>query len=202
MLVLPPQLTTPFPSLHVSYFPTHLHRHHVFPPPHSAANPITFSSPKPIILEEGPDDILSLHNRRYDFTPLLRFLSDPSTSTSTPTTPDDSAPPTSLDSTEFQLAESYRAVPAPLWHALLKSLCASSSSSSIALAYAVVSWLQKHNLCFSYELLYSILINALGRSEKLYEAFLLSQRQVLTPLTYNALIGACAETATSRRPST
>ncbi|KAK6131453.1 hypothetical protein DH2020_034794 [Rehmannia glutinosa] len=50
----------------------------------------------------------------------------------------------------------------------------------------------RHNLCFSYELLYSILINALGRNEKLYEAFLLSQRQSLTPLTYNALIGACA----------
>ncbi|XP_027354145.1 pentatricopeptide repeat-containing protein At5g42310, chloroplastic isoform X3 [Abrus precatorius] len=191
MLVLPPPLTTPFPSIHnhTNYFPIQLHRHyHVFQPPQSSANPLAFST-KPTILDEGPDDILSLQNRRYDFTPLLRFLSDPST---TPESDPNSLSPTSLDSTEFQLAESYRAVPAPLWHALLKSLCSSSSSSSISLAYAVVSWLQKHNLCFSYELLYSILINALGRSEKLYEAFLLSQRQVLTPLTYNALIGACA----------
>ena len=160
MNLLPPQLTTtPFPSPS-----THRHSHHnnihFLPPPQSSASPITA---KPTILEEGPDDILSLHNRRYDFTPLLSFLS----------TTSNSSPPTSLDSTEFQLAESYRAVPAPLWHAFLKSLCASSSSSSsIALAYAVVSWLQKHNLCFSYELLYSILINALGRSEKLYLPFL------------------------------
>ncbi|KAL2346671.1 hypothetical protein Fmac_000671 [Flemingia macrophylla] len=64
--------------------------------------------------------------------------------------------------------------------------------SSISLAYDMVSWLQKHNLCFSYKLLYSILINALDHLEKLYEAFLLSQRQALTPLTYNALIGICA----------
>ncbi|CAB4265458.1 unnamed protein product [Prunus armeniaca] len=123
---------------------------------------------------------------RYDFGPLLTFLAAKSMSMSS-----SASSPTSLDPAEFQLAESYRAVPAPLWHSLLKSLC-SSSSSDIQLAYAVVSWLQKHNLCFSYELLYSILIHALGRSEKLYEAFLLSQRQSLTPLTYNALIGACA----------
>src|ERR1044072_8237016 len=50
----------------------------------------------------------------------------------------------------------------------------------------------RDHLCFSYELLYSILIHALCRSEKLYEAFLLSQIQTLTPLTYNALIAGCA----------
>lgn len=193
-MVLPPQITTtplPFPlslpSIHVNHFPIHRH-HRAFQPPPSAS---AFSSARPIIVEDGPNDILSLQNRRYDFTPLLNFLSNNSPAADSDSFPDsDSSSPTSLDSTEFQLAESYRAVPAPLWHALLKSLC--SSSSSIGLAYAVVSWLQKHNLCFSYELLYSILIHALGRSEKLYEAFLLSQRQVLTPLTYNALIGACA----------
>jgi pentatricopeptide repeat protein len=188
MLVLPPQLTTtslPFNSTRVKYFPLHRHHHHTIsqqPPPSATSS---FSSARPIIIDDGPNDILSLQSRRYDFTPLLNFLSTDSTTTTTTTSSTNSLSPT-----EFQLAESYRAVPAPLWHALLKSLC--SSSSSINLAYAVVSWLQKHNLCFSYELLYSILIHALGRNEKLYEAFLLSQRQVLTPLTYNALIGACA----------
>ena len=135
MFLLPPQLTTaPFPSIsiHVTHFhfPTTHHRHnhnhnhnHVLPPPQSTANPITA---KPIILEEGPDDILSFHNRRYDFTPLLTFLSNPSTTSDSDS---NSTPPTSLGSTEFQLAESYRAVPAPLWHALLKSLCSSSLST-------------------------------------------------------------------------
>ncbi|KAK3427311.1 hypothetical protein EUGRSUZ_F03553 [Eucalyptus grandis] len=143
------------------------------------------------------DDVLSLQSRRYDFTPLLDFLSNSISSADSDSDPG-SASPTSLDRAEFQLAESYRAVPAPLWHSLLKSLC--SAPSSTGLAYAVVSWLQKHNLCFSYELLYSILIHALGRSEKLYEAFLLSQRQTLTPLTYNALIGACARNDDWRSP--
>ncbi|KAI5402682.1 variant 2, Cruciform DNA binding protein [Lathyrus oleraceus] len=194
MLLLQPQLTAtplPFHSTRVKIFPIHRRHHHyhhcaISQPPPSATT--SFSSANLIIKDDGPDDILSLQNRRYDFAPLLNFLSNDSNSNNNNNT--DSLSPTSLDSTEFQLAESYRAVPAPLWHALLKSLC--SSTSSINLAYAVVSWLQKHNLCFSYELLYSIIIHALGRNEKLYEAFLLSQRQVLTPLTYNALIGACA----------
>ncbi|XP_047260013.1 pentatricopeptide repeat-containing protein At5g42310, chloroplastic isoform X2 [Capsicum annuum] len=138
---------------------------------------------------EEEDDAASHPNQRYDFTPLLQFLSTQLNSqTSSPNS--ETCSPTQLNPTELRLAESYRAVPAPLWHSLLKSL--SSTPSSISIAYGLVTWLQKHNVCFSYELLYSILIHALGRSEKLYEAFLLSQRQTLTPLTYNALIGACA----------
>ncbi|KAJ6336686.1 hypothetical protein OIU76_006542 [Salix suchowensis] len=136
--------------------------------------------------DDDDDDILPLQRRRYDFTPLISYLSNKISISSE--SDSDSASPTALDSTEFQLAESYRVVPGPLWHTLLKSLC----TSSIPLAYAVVFWLQKHNLCFSFELLYSILIHALGQSEKLQEAFLLSQNQNLNPLTYNALISACA----------
>ncbi|KVI07272.1 Pentatricopeptide repeat-containing protein [Cynara cardunculus var. scolymus] len=135
-------------------------------------------------------DVVSLYpHRRYDFSPLLQFLSTYNSDSDSAS----SNSPASLDQAELRLAESYRVVPAPLWHALLKSLTSSpSSKSSFSIGYALVTWLQKHNLCFSYELLYSILIHALGRSEKLYEAFLLAQRQTLTPLTYNALIGACA----------
>ncbi|CAM8933909.1 unnamed protein product [Rhodiola kirilowii] len=48
----------------------------------------------------------------------------------------------------------------------------------------------KHKLCYSYELFYAILIHALGMNEKLYEALLSSPRPTLTPLTYNAWIGA------------
>lgn len=205
MFVLPPPLPTRFPSIHLST-PIHYLRHQI----HSSTPATTAVSPNsagdgslsisPLQLhsehdrdveedddddEEEEEDILALHRRRYDFTPLLDFLS---TAASSVSDSDSADSPTSLDSTEFQLAEQYRAVPASLWHSLLKDL----SSSSTSLAYTVVTWLQRHNLCFSYELLYSILIHALGRSEKLYEAFLLSQRQTLTPLTYNALIGACA----------
>ncbi|KAI3750719.1 hypothetical protein L2E82_21481 [Cichorium intybus] len=150
----------------------------------------SFSS-SPFLSEDDTitqDAVVSLYpHRRYDFSPLLQFLATYNSDSETA----DSNSPTSLDQTELSLAESYRVVPAPLWHSLLKSLT-SSPTSSFETAYALVTWLQKHNLCFSYELLYSILIHALGRSEKLYEAFLLSQKQTLTPMTYNALIGACA----------
>ncbi|KAE8690577.1 Pentatricopeptide repeat-containing protein [Hibiscus syriacus] len=101
---------------------------------------------------DDQNDVLSLQKRRYDFTPLLNYLSH---SNSAFDSDSDSVSPTSLDPIEFLLAEPYRAVPAPLWHSLLKSLydsSSSSSSSSINLAYAVT----------------------------------------LTPLTYNALINACA----------
>lgn len=147
------------------------------------------------VVSDSEEDVLPSHSVRYDFSPLLSFLSaSPYLSV-----PDSSTLPyASLDPTDFRLAESYRAVPLPLWHSLLKALTSSSASAvsefgaSPSLAYAVVLWLQKHNLCFSYELLYSILINSLGRSDKLYEAFLLSHRHTLTPFTYNALICACA----------
>ncbi|KAB2634802.1 pentatricopeptide repeat-containing protein [Pyrus ussuriensis x Pyrus communis] len=198
--------STCFPSIQFTSSILIRHHHHVWPLSATAAAAVTNSSEPH--LPPIPSSSTTIHStptstststRRFgddqagasthDFGPLLTFVANSMSSD------DDSASsscsPTSLDPTEFQLAQSYGAVPAPLWHSLLKSLCA-SSSSSIGLAYAVVSWLQKHNLCFSYELLYSILIHALGRSEKLYEAFLLSQRQSLTPLTYNALIGACA----------
>jgi pentatricopeptide repeat protein len=199
MFLLPPPLPTRFPIVPLTS-PIHFRHHYIFQPPLSvttAASETTSGSVYVSVnssrkLDDNKDDendLVSLHNNRYDFTPLLNFLSSSPTTTSSSNSGSDSDPPTSLEPTEFHLAETYRAVPAPLWHSLLKSLC---SSSSIGLAYAVVSWLQKHNLCFSYELLYSILIHALGRSEKLYEAFLLSQKQTLTPLTYNALIGACA----------
>ena len=184
MLVLPQNLTAPFSTFHLNYyFPIHRHTrlsavNSVSPNAVTISNQLSFSP---------SNELYSIHNRRYDFTPLLRFLS---TSSSDSVGPTSTASPTSLDPTEFQLAQSYRAVPAQLWRSLLKSLC--SSSSSIGVACALVSWLHKHKLCFSYELLYSILIHALGKSEKLYEAFLLSQRQSLTPLTYNALISACA----------
>ncbi|EPS69249.1 hypothetical protein M569_05516, partial [Genlisea aurea] len=121
---------------------------------------------------------------RYDFAPLLEFLSGYESSGEA----DDS--PTSIDAAELRLAESYSAVPAPLWHSLLKNLC--SSPSSLSTASSLVDWLRRHNICFSYELLYSVLIHALGKNEKLHEAILLSRRRRLTPVTYNALIGACA----------
>ncbi|KAK9053393.1 hypothetical protein SSX86_030026 [Deinandra increscens subsp. villosa] len=149
------------------------------------------SSSPPFFLSEDDDtitqsDVVSLYpHRRYDFSPLLKFLSTYGSGSGSDS---GSESPTSLDQAELRLAESYRAVPAPLWHSLLKSL----TCSSFETGYALVTWLQKHNLCFRYELLYSILIHALGRSQRLYEAFLLSQKHALTPLTYNALIGACA----------
>ncbi|KAH8509703.1 hypothetical protein H0E87_011465 [Populus deltoides] len=208
MLLFPPPLPNRFPSVYITSPIVHQHHHHhhlIFQPPLSATSTTTnftdsslpyskrlYYASQNDIEGYSDDDVLPLQSRRYDFTPLLDYLSKKiTTSTSTSTDSDSaSSSPTSLDPTEFQLAESYRVVPGPLWHSLLKSLC--TSSSSIGLAYAIVLWLQKHNLCFSYELLYSILIHALGQSEKLYEAFLLSQRQNLTPLTYNALISACA----------
>nr|GMD65250.1 pentatricopeptide repeat-containing protein At5g42310, mitochondrial [Ipomoea batatas] len=191
-LLLPPSLHFRFPSLH--FCRRILRREKPFEPPVFAAalSITTASSARQFSLGSEPQeaegyDVASLPNRNYDFTPLIEFLS----AAYTPTDSDaESSSPTRLDPAELKLAESYRAVPAPLWHNLLKSL--SSTPDSFPTAYALVTWLQKHNLCFSYELLYAILIHALGRSEKLYEAFLLSQRQTLTPLTYNALIGACA----------
>lgn len=200
MLLLPLPLSTRFSSIQLSspFLIRHQFHNHIFQPLYSSITTTTLSTTttssntdQAYFLSTNqrclndPNDLVSLHNRHYDFTPLLNYLSTNVLSDS------GSGSPISLDLTELRLAETYRAVPAALWHSLLKSLC-SSSSSDISLAYAVVSWLQRHNLCFSYELLYSILINALGRSEKLYEAFLLSQTQNLTPLTYNALIGACA----------
>lgn len=204
MLLLPLPATTRFPSTQLAspiIIGRH-HHHHIFEPRVSAVATSTSSTHDEAFLStskrrfDDENDLVSLRNRRYDFNPLLNYLSKSTTAITSDSNSEpadsgfESGSPTSLDPEEFQLAESYRAVPASLWHSLLKSLC--SSSSSIGLAYAVVSWLQKHNLCFSYELLYSILIHALGRSEKLYEAFLLSQRQTPTALTYNALIGACA----------
>ena len=195
MLLLPAPLPTRFPSYH--FLSPVLRDHRILQPPLLATTSAAVTTAsgeatqfsKPLNEYGSSGDLNSVPNRRYDFTPLLRFLSN-SESDSDSGAEVESPPPTSLDFTEFQLVESYRAVPAPLWHSLLKSLC--SDSSSIGTAYSLVTWLERHNLCFSYELLYSILIHALGRSEKLYEAFLLSQRQTLTPLTYNALIGACA----------
>lgn len=190
-LLLPPSLHFRLPSLH--FCRRILRREKAFELPlFAAALSITTASARqfspggsePQEVEEGYD-VASLPNRNYDFTPLIEFLAAYS-----PTESDAESSPTRLDPAELKLAESYRAVPGPLWHNLLKSLC--STPDSFPTAYALVTWLQKHNLCFSYELLYAILIHALGRSEKLYEAFLLSQRQTLTPLTYNALIGACA----------
>ncbi|KAJ0866311.1 putative tetratricopeptide-like helical domain superfamily, pentacotripeptide-repeat region of PRORP [Helianthus annuus] len=133
------------------------------------------------VITQHDDDVISPYvNRRYDFSPLLHFLSTSGDSTES-------------QITESQLAGSYRSVPASLWHYLLKTLATSSSSpDSVSTVYALVDWLHRHKLCFSYEFLYSILIHALGRSEMLYEAFLLSQNHALTPLTYNVLIGACA----------
>ncbi|RXH73395.1 hypothetical protein DVH24_013079 [Malus domestica] len=210
MMLLPVPLpgSTCFPSIQFTSSILIRHHHHVWPLSATAAAAVTNSSEPH--LPPNPSSSTTIHStptstsnstRRlgddqaaasaHDFGPLLTFLAN-SMSSDDDSASSSSSSPTSLDPTEFQLAQSYGAVPAPLWHSLLKSLCASSSSSSIGLAYAVVSWLQKHNLCFSYELFYSILIHALGRSEKLFEAFLLSQRQSLTPLAYNALIGACA----------
>lgn len=190
-LLLSPPLQLRFPFIHFRLQTSH--RRQVLRPPPFAASTSHLSISKQFNIdnleveeEDENHDVVLYPNRRYDFTPLLQFLS-----TYTPTEPNsDTSSPTQLDPAELKLAESYRAVPAPVWHSLLKNLA--STSSSISTAYALVTWLQKHNVCFSYELLYSILIHALGRSEKLYEAFLLSQRQTLTPLTYNALIGACA----------
>lgn len=195
-MLLPQPLPTRFPPLH-STNPFLHHHHHHHPISHRPLSPaITtaastrtslYSTHLHLTTDDDENDIASLKNRRYDFTPLIDFLSTaaaPSDSTSP-------SPPSSLDPTELSLVESYRSVPAPLWHSLLKNL-SSSNNSSIQTAYSLVTWLQRHNLCFSFELLYSILIHALGRSEKLYEAFLLSQKQALTPFTYNALIGACA----------
>ncbi|KAI6690653.1 hypothetical protein NL676_027481 [Syzygium grande] len=183
MLALHPPIPTRFPSAHLSNSPALLRHHH----PLLLLSAATSSSTSTAGAFTASD--CSSPSASPQLRPDVELDGDELRELEAPRT-SDSASPTSLDRAEFQLAESYRAVPAPLWHSLLKSLC--SSPPSTGLAYAVVSWLQKHNLCFSYELLYSILIHALGRSEKLYEAFLLSQRQTLTPLTYNALIGACA----------
>ncbi|KAL0360407.1 UNVERIFIED_CONTAM: Pentatricopeptide repeat-containing protein, chloroplastic [Sesamum radiatum] len=183
LLLPPPYLHLRLSPLHFSPPPPFLrHRHHILLSASSQHLNLTTINGD----EQDPYDVACLPNPHYDFAPLLNFLST-NYSPSHPSQPD---PPTRLDPAELRLAESYRAVPAPLWHSLIKNL--SSSPSSFSTAYSLVTWLQRHNLCFSYELLYSILIHALGRNEKLYEAFLLSQRQSLTPLTYNALIGACA----------
>ncbi|KAH7848918.1 hypothetical protein Vadar_010228 [Vaccinium darrowii] len=194
-MLLPQPLPTRLPPLHtfLPYHPIIFHRS-LLPAITTAASTRTSLYSTHLHLTSADDDdeendIASLKNRRYDFTPLLDYLSSTTTALSDST----SSPPSSLDPTELALVESYRSVPAPLWHSLLKNtLAPGSNDDSIQTAYSLVNWLQKHNLCFSFELLYAILIHALGRSEKLYEAFLLSQKQALTPFTYNALIGACA----------
>ncbi|KAL9248865.1 Pentatricopeptide repeat-containing protein [Drosera capensis] len=174
-----PPLAARLPPRHLSS-PTLLqryHHHHHHSPLSAQNDAVSLSSPE-------NDAVSPLSHPRVDFKPLIDYLS------TTPPPSSDSLPPSLLDPTELRLAESYRAVPSHYWHAVLKTLA--SSPSSFDTAFAVVSWLRRHNLCFSYELLYSILIHALGKSEQLYEAFLLSKTQPLTPLTYNALIGACA----------
>lgn len=199
VVLRPPPLQFRFLPINFSHRTFHIHQHQVLQQPlfasvvtaatttSSSFSVATASSDNPLLSVQN----LSLQNEEgnnlyYDFAPLLEFLS-----TYSPSSDDiQSSSPAQLEPSELQLAELYGAVPAQRWHSLLKSLA--STPASISTAYALVTWLQKHNLCFSYELLYSILIHALGRSEKLYEAFLLSQRQTLTPLTYNALIGACA----------
>lgn len=197
LLMQPPLVSSRFHSLY--FIPRHHHR--LFQRPISAFSATASCSPSSSssyfsswngldASEEEEDEFSTFVRRRYDFSPLLKFLSRFGPVELVLDSVNLEPLPVSLDPVEFELAESYKAVPAPYWHSLLKSLC--SSRPSLGLAYAVVSWLERHNLCFSYELLYSILIHALGRSEKLYEAFLLSQKQTLTPLTYNALIGACA----------
>ncbi|MQL95548.1 hypothetical protein Taro_028224 [Colocasia esculenta] len=178
MLLLPPPhlaTTTAFlarlPSLR-----------HALPQPHHSPPPISAIAATSL----PPDPVLPLEARRHDFGPLLHYLSSnpPSPSSSS------SSPPTHLDPSELRLAESYRAVPAHHWHALLKSLAA--SSSTLPAAAALVPWLQRHRLCYAVDLLYSILIHALGRAGRLSEAFQLSHQAPLSAVTYNAMISACA----------
>ena len=198
MLLLPPLHLHPtrLPFFHITSTTSFsLRRQFLSPyPPPSAFSTAGASAGTSLVVDQFTDteDVNddAPPPRRYDFSPLIEYISSSPAAAASTESDLGSPPPDSLDPTEFRLAELYRAVPAHYWHSLLKSL--TSSSSSIDIAYGVVRWLQRHNLCFSYELLYSILIHALGRSEKLYEAFLLSQTQKLTPLTYNALIGACA----------
>ena len=118
------------------------------------------------------DAAISPETRRHDFTPLLNYLSSKSSTLTSPIS--HSSPPSRLDPDEFHLAETYRAVPAHHWHSLLKTL--SKSRDSLSTATALVPWLQRHNMCYSIDLLYSILIHALGRSKQLYQAFLLSNQ--------------------------
>ncbi|KAG6536667.1 hypothetical protein ZIOFF_001727 [Zingiber officinale] len=135
--------------------------------------------------------LASLDSRRYDFSPLLEFLS--SSSASAPVSggsAHEESPPISLDPLELRLAETYRAVPAFQWHALLKNLAV--STDTLPSAAALVTWLERHRLCFSSDLLYSILIHALGRHRCLDLALQFSSSAVPSPLTLNALISASA----------
>ncbi|KAJ0983388.1 hypothetical protein J5N97_011643 [Dioscorea zingiberensis] len=92
MFVLPPP-SPPFTSATTIAARSRHHQHH----------PLAISATASV-----SDHLTS--SRRYDFSPLLDFLS----TQSSPPPPPDASPPSHLDPAELRLAESYRAVPAPL----------------------------------------------------------------------------------------
>ncbi|VVB13697.1 unnamed protein product [Arabis nemorensis] len=130
LLLQPPLVSTRFHSL---YFITRRPFPFVRPPisatAFSAFPSSSSSSPSSISSwnnldsrEEEEDDDESLPSRRYDFSPLLQYLSRFGSIELVLEESDSVTSPKSLDPAEFHLAESYKAVPAPYWHSLLKSL--------------------------------------------------------------------------------
>ncbi|XP_006828751.2 pentatricopeptide repeat-containing protein At5g42310, mitochondrial [Amborella trichopoda] len=148
---------------------------------------------------------LSATTRPYDFQPLLSFLSSAPnslTKTASPVTTTNGFPSenssasisaaTLMCEAELRLVSEYRAVPAGAWHSLLRSLCAEGNLSA---ATELVSWVARHNLCFSQALLHSVVIHALGRAGQLRRALRLASDSPLplSPLTLNSLLAACAQ---------
>lgn len=128
----------------------------------------------------------SYETRKWNLDELLKHLDrEPA--------PGDSNPD-KMELKEFEMVAEYGTVPAALWHSFTKRLC---NSGNYVAATKVLNWVRKHNLCYSYELMYSIIIHGISKAGRLYEAFLLAdelreQGKPLGALTYNALLGACA----------
>lgn len=128
---------------------------------------------------------------RYDFEPLLSYLSSPSVSASLTS----SSPPATIPVPERRLAASYSSVPSHEWHALLRELAA--SDASLPLAFALLPFLHRHRLCFPLDLLLSSLLHSLSVSGRLLpHSLLLSFPPSLTdppsPLLLNSLLAASA----------
>ncbi|CAD6217744.1 unnamed protein product [Miscanthus lutarioriparius] len=128
---------------------------------------------------------------RYDFEPLLAYLSSPSVAASL-TSP---SPPASVPAPEHRLAATYSAVPSHEWHALLRDLAA--SDASLPVAFALLPFLHRHRLCFPLDLLLSSLLHSLSVSGRLLPHSLLlsfppSLSDPPSPLLLNSLLAASA----------
>lgn len=92
------------------------------------------------------------------------------------------------------LAESLRILDQVVWRDALIKLCGSKQTD---MAGKLLTWLQAHRVCDSYDLLQSVVIHGLSKEKRLTEAFnlvdkLKLQGGTLGPMGYNGMVAACA----------